>query len=215
MGGSPPQTTRPAARCAHSLWVSLCTLSPSLYYPAVRTTAATASRLAAALPLAAHLQMAFRAAAARRRAERRRLGCQGRSAGRRVGEVVLRVLLLRQLHPSLRAQALHLWLGGETGLRSVHHHRRRRAVLAGVRLEGVGAVERRRADRLLRLRLMRLRRAHAVRERSTHKVDVVLPGCVWRRLALAREGGNEENEGRPAVLVLLLRRIFIHCSRCS
>ena len=44
------------ARCAHSLWVSLCTLSPSLYYPAVRTTAATASRLAAAaaaLPLAA------------------------------------------------------------------------------------------------------------------------------------------------------------------
>ena len=40
-------------RCAHSLWVSLCTLSPSLYYPAVRTTAATASRLAAALPLAA------------------------------------------------------------------------------------------------------------------------------------------------------------------
>ena len=48
--------TRPAARCAHSLWVSLCTLSPSLYYPAVRTTAATASRLAAAaaaLPLAA------------------------------------------------------------------------------------------------------------------------------------------------------------------
>ena len=39
--------------CAHSLWVSLCTLSPSLYYPAVRTTAATASRLAAALPLAA------------------------------------------------------------------------------------------------------------------------------------------------------------------
>ena len=45
-----------AGRCAHSLWVSLCTLSPSLYYPAVRTTAATASRLAAAaaaLPLAA------------------------------------------------------------------------------------------------------------------------------------------------------------------
>ena len=41
------------ALCAHSLWVSLCTLSPSLYYPAVRTTAATASRLAAALPLAA------------------------------------------------------------------------------------------------------------------------------------------------------------------
>ena len=45
-------TNRPGRAGAHT-GHSLCTLSPSLYYPAVRTTAATASRLAAALPLAA------------------------------------------------------------------------------------------------------------------------------------------------------------------
>ena len=50
MLGEPVSPSRAGPGCpAHSL----CTLSPSLYYPAVRTTAATASRLAAALPLAA------------------------------------------------------------------------------------------------------------------------------------------------------------------
>ena len=113
---------------------------------------------------------------------------------------IVRRALPRSRVVSHACQRVALGLGGTArspysvrAHREDHFHRRRRAVLAGVRLEGVGAVERRRADRLLRLRLMRLRRAHAVRERSTHKVDVVLPGCVWRRLALAREGGNEEN----------------------
>ena len=86
-------------------------------------------------------------------------------------------------------------------------------MLAGVRLEGVGAVERRRADRLLRLRLMRLRRAHAVRERSTHKVDVVLPGCVWRRLALAREGGNEENRPTGELADEMAREIIANAKK--